>query len=335
MKRSLVITLGLSVFALLLIGFVVGAIGSEFAGRDPFLEKPQVHLPAGAIFPAEERLDSMEGGNLGLMGLALTNTMLSSFLATIVLLAIFVLGARKKALIPGRFQAFVEIIIESLLNFVEGVAGKDLGRAFFPIIATIFLFVMFNSWMGLLPFYPAIGFHSDSDSSHVTTIHDSSNNTNQSEGGDQEAAGHGSNKIDLFRPAGTDLNMPLALAVVAFLFVEFWGFRILGINYLSKFIRLKGFLRGPAHWFNAAIDAFVGVLEILSELIRVVSFTFRLFGNMLAGEILILISAFLVPFVFSVPFYGLELLVGLIQGMIFAGLTLTFASVAVVRHEEH
>ena len=336
MKRSFVITLGLSVFALLLIGFVVGAIGSEFAGNDPFLEKPQVHLPSGAVFPAEERAHSMEGGNLGLMGIAVTNTMLSSFLATIVLLGIFVLGARKKALIPGRFQAFVEIIIESLLNFVEGVAGKDLGRAFFPIIATIFLFVMFNSWMGLLPFYPAIGFHPESDTSHLATIHDSSGtDTNQATDVHQETTGHGSSKIDLFRPAGTDLNMPLALAVVAFLFVEFWGFRVLGINYLSKFIRLKGFLKGPAHWFNAAIDTFVGILEILSEVIRVVSFTFRLFGNMLAGEILILVSAFLVPFVFSVPFYGLELLVGVIQGMIFAGLTLTFASVAVVRHEEH
>ncbi len=335
MKRSLVITLGLGVVALLLIGFVVGAIGSEFVGNDPFLEKPQVHLPSQAIFPSEEREDSLEGGNLGLMGIAVTNTMLSSLLATVVLLTVFVLGARKKALIPGRFQAFVEIIIESLLNFVEGVAGKSLGRAFFPIIATIFLFVMFNSWMGLLPFYPAVGFHSDGESSQAMTLHESSTDNNGAESEHHESGGHGSSIIHLFRPAGTDLNMPLALAVVAFLFVEFWGFRILGVNYLSKFIRLKGFLKGPAHWFNAAIDAFVGILEILSEMIRVVSFTFRLFGNMLAGEILILVSAFLVPFVFSVPFYGLELLVGLIQGMIFAGLTLTFASVAVVKHEEH
>ena len=76
------------------------------------------------------------------------------------------------------------------------------------------------------------------------------------------------------------------------------------------------------------------LLETLSELIRVVSFTFRLFGNMLAGEILILVSAFLIPFIFSVPFYGLELLVGFIQAMIFAGLTVTFAAVAVAHHEE-
>jgi len=142
------------------------------------------------------------------------------------LLTIFVLGAQKKALIPGRFQAFIEIIIESLLNFVEGVAGKNLGRSFFPIIATIFLFVMFNSWVGLLPFYPAIGFHAEGDSSNVTTIHNPNNGTDLSKEGHGETAGHSYGKIDLFRPAGTDLNMPLALAVVAFLFVEFWGFKV-------------------------------------------------------------------------------------------------------------
>ena len=108
----------------------------------------------------------------------------------------------------------------------------------------------------------------------------------------------------------------------------------MGIGYLSKFIRVKNLFRGPKYLFTALIDLFVGILETLSELIRVVSFTFRLFGNMLAGEILILVSAFLIPFIFSVPFYGLELLVGFIQAMIFAGLTVTFAAVAVAHHEE-
>ena len=85
--------------------------------------------------------------------------------------------------------------------------------------------------------------------------------------------------------------------------------------------------------FQTAIDIFVGLLELLSELVRVVSFTFRLFGNMTAGEILLLVTAFLVPFVFSLPFYGLELLVGFIQALIFAGLTLVFVTIAIVPHE--
>ena len=93
-------------------------------------------------------------------------------------------------------------------------------------------------------------------------------------------------------------------------------------------------MKGPSRFLNGPIELFVGILEGLSEVIRIVSFTFRLFGNMMAGKLLILVSAFLVPFVFSVPFYGLELLVGFIQAMIFAGLTLTFATVAISHHED-
>ena len=135
----------------------------------------------------------------------------------------------------------------------------------------------------------------------------------------------------LLRPAGTDLNMPLALAIVSFVFVEFWGIRMLGWRYFSKFIRLGAFFRGQI--LQGAIDLFVGLLELLSELVRIVSFTFRLFGNMTAGEILLLVTAFLIPFIFSLPFYGLEILVGFIQALIFAGLTLVFATIAIMPHE--
>ena len=138
--------------------------------------------------------------------------------------------------------------------------------------------------------------------------------------------------MHLLRPAGTDLNMPLALALVSFVFVEFWGFKAQGIGYLTKFFAFGSFFRrGP---FQGLIDMFVGLLEFISELIRIVSFTFRLFGNMTAGEILVVMITFLVPLVATNFVYGLELLVGLIQSVIFAGLTLVFLSVA-VSHEEH
>ena len=135
----------------------------------------------------------------------------------------------------------------------------------------------------------------------------------------------------LIRPAGTDLNMPLALALVSFVFVEYWGFRAHGFGYLKKFFAFGDLLRGRP---SGLINVFVGILELLSELVRVVSFTFRLFGNMTAGEILVIMITFLVPFVATQFVFGLELLVGLIQSVIFAGLTLVFLSVA-VSHEEH
>ena len=316
--KRLSITVGVALLALLVVGFVYGAIGSALFPTSSFLDKPEVHLPPQPVFPAETRdshLGLREHGSaelgaeahpepLGVLEFAITNTMLSSWLTTLVLIAIFVVGASRKKLIPGRLQNLVEMIVEALLNFVEGVVGSEMGRKVFPVIATIFLFVLFNAWLSLFPLYPSLGF--------------------------LDSEGH--IKVHLLRSAGTDLNMPMALALVSLVFVEYWGFRTRGFAYLGKFFPIGRLLkRGPA----AAIDMFVGLLEGISEMVRVLSFTFRLFGNMTAGEILVLMIAFLVPFVALQFVYGLELLVGLVQALIFAGLTLVFVAVAVTREEEH
>ena len=151
--------------------------------------------------------------------------------------------------------------------------------------------------------------------------------------------------MHLLRGANTDINMPLALALVSFVFVEYFGLRSRGFRYLGKFFNVGRFFKSVGQMFGGnakaalsglftgAIDIFVGVLEGLSELIRIVSFTFRLFGNMIAGEILLLIAMFLVPWVVAIPFYGLELLVGYVQALIFGGLTLVFLTLAVAPHE--
>ena len=130
--------------------------------------------------------------------------------------------------------------------------------------------------------------------------------------------------------------MPLALALISFVFVEYWGFKRLGFSYVGKFIPVGTFVRSirRGQIFQGFISLFVAFLEGISELVRVVSFTFRLFGNMTAGEVLVLMASFLVPFVATVFVYGLELLVGIVQALIFAGLTLVFVTVAIARHEE-
>jgi F-type H+-transporting ATPase subunit a len=142
---------------------------------------------------------------------------------------------------------------------------------------------------------------------------------------------HGEMERHLLRPAGTDLNMPMALALVSFVFVEFWGLRLLKLGYLAKFVRVDNLKKG--NFAQVPIDIFVGALELLSEFVRIISFTFRLFGNMTAGEILLIMITYLVPFVAILPFYGLEILVGFVQALIFAGLTLVFVVVAVTPHE--
>ena len=345
---------GLLFFAALFIaGLITGAIGAglvqspeaKAAGETaegPFVDKPAVHLPPQVVGPAvsrehyteflhaehkelkygEDMLDEHdhevleEGPFLG-NNFIITNTLLSCWAASAILVLIFVLGARRARLVPGRLQNFCEIVIEGLLRFVEGTVGPSRSRMLFPVIASIFLFVVINAWIGLLPFYPALGFITD-----------------------------GRVEIHLLRPAGTDINMPLALAIVSFVFVEFLGIKMLGIGYFGKFVRVRSLASGMSALFRGKLlDAFqglldfffVGPLEAFSEFVRLISFTFRLFGNMTAGEILVLMSAFLVPFVATVGVYGLELLVGLIQGLIFAGLTLVFAAIAMTahEHEEH
>ncbi len=349
MKRGPLITGLLFILALAVAGLITGAIGAglvqsedkKAAGETaegPFIPKPAVHLPAQVVGPVgardhyveflhaehkeredgEEKLDEhahevlKEGPYQG-NNFIITNTLLSCWIASLVLVLIFALGARRASLVPGRFQNFCEIVIEGLLRFVEGTVGPQRARLLFPVIATIFLFVLINAWIGLLPIYPALGFKTEG----IVEIH-------------------------LLRPAGTDINMPLALALISFVFVEFLGVKMLGIGYFGKFIRISSLGRGLSALFQFRImDAFqgfldfffVGPLEAFSEFVRLISFTFRLFGNMTAGEILVLVSAFLVPFVATVGVYGLELLVGFIQGLIFAGLTLVFAAIAMTAHE--
>ncbi len=349
MSKGLLIGGLLVIAALFIAGLITGAIGAglvqspeaKAAGETaegPFVSKPAVHLPPQVVGPAGSRdhyieylhvehkkqeygkdgLDEHEtevyeeGPFLG-TNFIVTNTLLSCWIASAILVLVFVLGARKASLVPGRFQNFCEIVIEGLLRFVEGTVGPSRSRMLLPVIASIFLFVVVNAWIGLLPFYPALGFMTD-----------------------------GKVEIHLLRPAGTDINMPLALALVSFVFVEYLGLKMLGIGYFGKFIRVRSLASGMSALFQfRLLDAFqglldfffVGPLEAFSEFVRLISFTFRLFGNMTAGEILVLMSAFLVPFVATVGVYGLELLVGLIQGLIFAGLTLVFAAIAMTAHQ--
>jgi len=131
--------------------------------------------------------------------------------------------------------------------------------------------------------------------------------------------------VPYFRSMNTDINSPLSIAIMAMIFVEFWGITTLGVfKYASKFFNV-----------SSPINFFVGILEFVAELARIISFTFRLFGNMLAGEILLLVMTFLVPFLVALPFYGLETFVGIIQAFVFAMLTLVFGVLAVSAHEGH
>lgn len=286
--------IGLIALAMVLGGLALGAIGAALFDADPFVPLPEVHLAPQEV--VHLGTDPHQWWNVW-SDFTITNTLLSAWLTTLVVVLLFGFGARSMKMVPGRMQGFVEMFIEALYNFIKGVAGERFARPFFPILATIFIFVAFNAWMALLPIYPTVGFKAD---------------------GHEEITTH------LLRSAGTDINMPIALAIISFLFAEIWGFKAHGFGYLREFFR------GPN-----PLNTFIGIIETLSHFIRLISFTFRLFGNMLAGEIVLFMMTFLLVFLVPLAFYGLELLVGGVQALIFMGLTLVFTVMAVAPHGDH
>ncbi len=286
--------------ALFVIGFLAGPIGKSMIGDVGLpswlsVPRPEPHLPAPEIF--------------NLFGLPITNTILAGWFTVVVLVVISYVVTRRMKIVPGRLQAAFEFLLGWVYDLCQSIAGEENGRRFFPMIVTIFLFILFNAWLSLIPGFGSI------------TI------------------GH----HELIRGANTDVNTPLAIALVSFVFVIFYGLKDARMSFVRQYINFGQFFRSIGQIFkgkfnlmgifSGAVDIFVGGLEFLSLLIRNVSFTFRLFGNMTAGEILLLIAAFLVPWVLALPFYGLEMLVGFVQALIFSGLTLVFVTMAVTPHE--
>lgn len=227
-----------------------------------------------------------------LWGFPITSTLLTSWLVVVVLLASAFFIGRSLKLVPHKGQVAVEGVIYGAYNYMaEVLEDKTLAKRYFPLIMSIFLYVAFANILGLFPFIGAVGFY--------------------------DAAGHGF--TPLFYPLNTDLNAPLALAIVSVITVEFAGIAALGfLKYGSKFVN-----------FRSVIGFIVGIIELVSEVARLITFSFRLFGNIFAGKVLILLALSFVPYLLPVPLVLYEALVGVIQGAIFALLTLFFIKIAV------
>jgi F-type H+-transporting ATPase subunit a len=407
---TLVIIVG--VFGLSVVG---GALGAPFGLG--FLGAPiaAIQLPAERVAPAID---------LGVIEYEVKNTAIMFWIAGVILVLVAFFGTRKirsnspEKDVPTGLQNFLEVIVGFFITLGESAAGGRHGRRFLPLVLSIFLVVVVNNWIGVLPGVGTIGWvetseefveHRDhaisldgsdadfkdpdlivfegdgnfkwiwfgqtsQDAVPLATISEA--HEGESDGGDHADEGSGEATFILdtsrvpggldkdfneslfetigaetadtehpelrelhdpenvgilvpyLRGANTDVNNTLAIALVAMITVQIWGFRSLGFRgYGGKFINLK---QGPIYFF-------VGILEIIGELARTISFTFRLFGNMFAGEVLLVAMAFLFPLIGIIPFIGLELFVGVIQGFIFAMLTLVFGVMASLGHaeEEH
>ncbi len=288
--------------------------------------------------------------NLAGAEIEITNTMMTSWLAIILLTLLAYFSTRHMQLIPSGLQNVMELLIESLNGLATSVAGER-GKKFFPIVATIFLFVLFANLLGLIPGFGPVGILPVTASHPVPqgiTTFDLPASLANSLGSKHPSAEEGLILAPFLRSPSSDINFTLALALISVVMTQVFGMQQLGVikywfarfflvDKIGKFFR--SLLKGKpdfAAFFYGLIDIFVGLLEFISEMVKILSFTFRLFGNIFAGEVVLLIMAYLffaLPFVF----YGLELFVGFMQAFVFAILTLVFMTIATTAHgaEEH
>lgn len=234
-------------------------------------------------------------------GFPITNTLITSWVALLIIVVLAIVFSRKISNVPGRLQALGEIVLEEFMNFMSVFAtSRDVVKKFLPLVATIFIFVLTCNWVGTLPGVESIGFHEIEDGHEIF--------------------------LPLFRTANSDINMTLALAIIVVVGTHLVGLRTLGKGHVGKFIVNP--LKNP-------IGFFVGILELIGEVSRIISLTFRLFGNIFAGSVLMLIISFLAPYIIPIPFLGLELFVGFIQALVFSVLAMMFFSSSVEMHGDH
>jgi len=257
-----------------------------------------------------------------IFGFPITNTLIGTWISIIALLLVFFFGTRRRDLIPAGMQNAVEWIVEYLLNLTESVSGKVKAKRFFPLVATFFIFILFCNLLDVFPGVDTIGWV---NLEALRAAHLSPPTT-------FFLLGQYSDKLTPWIRAGTsDLNLTLALALVSVIVTQVLGFYTLGAKQqLSKYFNFKA-LR---HGFQGPIEFFVGLIELVTEISRILSFSFRLFGNIFAGSAVLAVFAWLLPFVSDAIFIPLELFVGFVQALIFALLTLVFLEIATTSHEE-
>jgi F-type H+-transporting ATPase subunit a len=284
----------------------------------------------------------------------LTNSLVTTIVVDLVLILLALLATLRMKLIPTGIQNVMEMVVEGLYGLAESVAGER-ARSFFPWVATIFLFVLISNWSGLIPGVGSIGFfheeeHAEEAGDHALKLGSKLALANgqlivldedavaqaatpeaEEEHG-EEAASEGEEEhhevfVPLFRAPSADLNMTFALAISTMIMVQIWGIRTQGSHYFAKFTNVSGSNIGMR-----LINGFVSFLEIISEFSRILAFGFRLFGNIFAGEVVLATMAFLIPFLLPLPFYALEIFVGVIQALVFMMLALVFFTMATISH---
>ena len=313
------------VLVLMIVGFVVGGIIVPV--------QPEISVAAEKLIeePISENF-------LGLGPLYLVNTLptLAVTIILLVVIAFFTNRSLKQSartdLVPRGIGNVMEAFFEMLYNLTEGSAGAKWAKAIFPWFATIMFYVLFANLLKLIPGFESIGvLHPAHGEGHAVA---------ELGGGwanllPQKVEEGGYILAPFFRGISVDLNFTASLAIIAVVAIQIVGFSAQGLGYLSKFFNTRRMFKVP---FFGAMDFLVGLLELISELSKILSFAFRLFGNMFAGIVLVAIVAGLLGKISILPamIMMFELFVGIIQAFVFGMLTMVFMAQATQGHgEEH
>ncbi|MGB4076536.1 MAG: F0F1 ATP synthase subunit A [Minisyncoccia bacterium] len=220
-------------------------------------------------------------------GFPVTNSLLMTWITMVLIIVFAFFFGRSLKMVPGKLQAGIEWAFEAVMNYMaEALGTMELAKRFFPLIATIFIFIFVANELACIPGVGALLYE------HVPFL----------------------------RAPAADLNFTLALAIISFLTIEITGVLTLGLlKYGGKFIN-----------FKSPVDFAVGIIELISNLGRLISFSFRLFGNIFAGEVMIVVAMFFLAYLLPVPLMAFEVFVGLIQAVVFAMLTLFFIKLAIM-----
>lgn len=247
-----------------------------------------------------------------------TNSLIMSWITVFILAIFFVAVGKKIKKIPKGLQNVFEMILEKALELGDSITGeRKRTEKFLPISMALFLFILVNNWLGLLPGVGTIGFN-EVDGTHRVFV-------------------------PILRGGTADINTTLALALFAVVASHVMGVLAIGVwSHLNKFINIEAFLEIPSKIKKDVtivlvnpIKAFVGIVEVIGEIAKVASLTFRLFGNIFAGEVLLASMMALFAYFLPLPFMFLEMIVGIIQALIFAILTMVFMTIATEKHAEH
>lgn len=244
-----------------------------------------------------------------------TNAYINSTLAVLLFVVVGWVLRKRTAEIPTGIQNFAEAALELVLSYVDQVTrDRKKSMQFLPIVGGLFFFILVSNWMGLVPGVGSIG--------RWLVMH-----------------GH-TELVPVFRPANTDLNMTLAMGIFAIMSSHILGIATIGFfKYANKYFKIgdliRGFKKGGSHIMVAIVEFAVGIIEIFSEVAKMVSLSLRLFGNIFAGEVLLTVIGGLIAYFAPLPFMFLELLVGLIQAVVFAMLTLVYLTVATMPVASH